>query len=148
VRFLLATLIALMTEKGFAQNPPGDQALRFRTVDIYVDAGSAPLAAYQLEFTANGADAKIVGIEGGEHPAFAQAPFYDPKAMQRERAILAAFSTKPAADLPSGRTRVATIHLQARGATPPKLDVRLETAADAVGRKFSPGVTVEERKQQ
>ena len=51
------------------------------------------LAAYQIEFSVTNILTKIVGIEGGQHPAFREPPFYDPKAMQQERVIIAAFST-------------------------------------------------------
>src|SRR5262249_13411254 len=84
---------------------------RFCAVLISVDSGSTPLAAYQLRFAVTNGTAKIVGIEGGEHPAFREAPFYDPKAIQNEVAIIASFNTAPAAELPKGKTRVATIHL-------------------------------------
>ena len=75
-------------------------ALRFRTVDIYVDSKQQSVAAYQLEWTTPGGDAKIVGIEGGENPAFKEPPYYDPKAIQHERVILAAFSTANVEALP------------------------------------------------
>jgi hypothetical protein len=94
--------------------------IRFRAVDIFVDSKDKPLAAYQLEFSVTGADAKIVGIEGGEHAAFSTPPFYDPKAMQQERVIIAAFSTNAVSRLPQGRTRVATIHLQTRATSEPE----------------------------
>src|SRR5512140_2968924 len=88
-----------------AQQPATEEGRsRFGAVDIYVDSGSTPLAAYQLEFTATNGVAKIVGIEGGEHTAFRQPPFYDPKAIQHERVILAGFSTADAAGLPIGKT--------------------------------------------
>ena len=69
-----------------------------------MDSGSTPLAAYQIEFTATNGIARIVGIEGGAHPAFRQPPFYDPKAIQHEHVIIASFSTANAADLPTGKT--------------------------------------------
>ncbi len=89
----------------------------FVAIDIYIDSGNTPLAAYQFEFTARGT--KLVGVEGGEHAAFADAPYYDPAALadngnprQGERIIVAAFSTEH--DLPTGRIRVARLHLQVR----------------------------------
>jgi hypothetical protein len=115
-------------------------------VDIYVDAKDKPLAAYQLEFSITNGNARIVGIEGGEHRAFAEPPFYDPKAMQHERVIIAAFSTNAAGELPSGRTRVATIHLQSRGAAEPEFALKLHVAADSAGNRIPAEATVEERK--
>ena len=118
---------------------------QFRVVDIYVDAGSTPLAAYQLGFAATNGVARIVGIEGGEHPAFNQPPVYDPKALQRERVILASFSTRPAIGLPVGRTRVATIHYQTPDAAAPQFELKLQTAGDAQGNKIPAKASFEER---
>jgi len=59
---------------------------------------------------------EIVGIEGGEHPAFREPPMYDPKAMQHERVIIAAFNTAPSDELPRENAS-ATIHLEAKGMT-------------------------------
>ena len=132
-----------------AQQPDtNNPTVRFRAVDIFVDAQDQPLAVYQLEFSVTNANAgaKIVGIEGGEHPAFAEPPFYDPKAMQQERVIIAAFSTNAVSQLPSGKTRVATIHLQTRGAAEPELLLKLRVAADANGNKIPAEASAEERK--
>lgn len=111
-------------------------AVRFTTVDIVIDAGDAPLAAYQIEFKATTAGVTIVGIEGGEHPAFSEPPYYDPKAIQQERIILASFNTADASELPTGKTRVATIHLQVSGDTPPQYTIDLAVAADADGKRI------------
>ncbi len=119
---------------------------RFCAVDIYVDAGSTPLAAYQLEFAATNGVAKIVGIEGGEHPAFRQPPFYDPGAIQHERVILASFSTAAATDLPTGKTRIATIHYQTTETLPPQFELKLQAAADAQGANISAQASFIERK--
>ena len=118
----------------------------FGAVDIYVDSGSTPLAAYQLEFAATNGVAKIAGIEGGEHPAFRQPPFYDPKAMQHERVIIASFSTAAATDLPTGKTRVATIHYQTTETQPPRFELKLQTAGDAQGNKLPAHASFTERK--
>lgn len=123
-------------------------SVEFRAVEVFLNATNAPLAAYQLEFKAVGGDVKIVGIEGGEHPAFARPPFYDPQAMQQERVILAAFSTNSVTQLPTGRTRVATIHLQIRHGSELKFETKLEAAADANGKKLTAGIAVEEKRAQ
>ena len=126
----------------------GDAAVQFRAVDIYVDSKEMPLAAYQLEFSVTNAAsaAKIVGIEGGESPAFSEPPFYDPQAMQHERVIIAAFSTNTVDNLPKGKTRVATIHLQTARAVEPEFALKLETAADTTGNRIPAETSVEERK--
>jgi hypothetical protein len=128
---------------AFAQST---NSIRFQSVEIFADAQTNALAAYQLEFTATSGNAKIVGIEGGEHPAFAVAPFYDPKAMQHERVILAAFSTVSADKLPTGKTRVATIHLQISGANELKFETKLTTAANSEGQKIAVTISATEKR--
>jgi hypothetical protein len=125
---------------------PASPTVAFRAVDIFVDSKDKPLAAYQLEFAVTNGVAKIVGIEGGRHPAFAEPPFYDPKAMQQERVIIAAFSTEPAEKLPTGKTRVTTIHVQTSGTTAPQFELKLQAAADASGNRISIEPSFEERK--
>jgi hypothetical protein len=127
------------------QAAPEEGRTRFCAVDIFIDSKATPLAAYQLQFEVTNHVAKIVGIEGGEHPAFAKPPFYDPKAMQQERVILAAFSTER--NLPTGRTRVATIHLQVQGTEKPQYELRLQVAADENGKHIFAQIEQTERKQ-
>ena len=131
-----AVLVAMVffSASAFAQ-PTNTNGVRFQAVDIFVDSKDVALAAYQLEFAVASGNAKIVGIEGGEHPAFAEAPFYDPKAIQHERVILAAFSTHAADKLPTGQTRVATIHLQISGSGELKFETKLATAASPTAAK-------------
>ncbi len=132
-----------------AQQPALEEGRhRFSAVDIYVDSGSTPLAAYQLAFAATNGVARIVGIEGGEHPAFRQPPVYDPKALQRERVIIASFSTAPAAELPAGKTRLATIHYQTTDDRPPRFELMLQVAGDAQGERIPAQASFEERKIQ
>ncbi len=135
----LATILFFGLAAGLgAQQPATEEGRsRFRAVDIYLDAKGTPLAAYQLEFTITNVVAKIVGIEGGDNPAFRNPPFYDPKAMQHERVILAAFSTQAAEKLPSGKTRVATVHLQIIGNAEPKFELKLQAAADPEGKQIT-----------
>jgi len=116
---------------------------RFEAVDVYIDSRGQRLAAYQVELMAESGVVKIVGIEGGEHAAFSEPPYYDPAALMNHRVILAAFSTGK--DLPSGRTRMATIHVQVSGGGRPRYEVRLQTAGDPEGKSLSPLVGVEER---
>ena len=83
----------------------------FTAVDVYIESPK-PLAAWQVEIRT---DATIVGVEGGEPKSYAEPPFYDPKALQGGRIVLAAFTTDAAP--PSGRVRVARLHLRERGPT-------------------------------
>jgi hypothetical protein len=110
------------------------QAVRFAWVDIYVDSGDVPLAAYQFELAAETGAFQIVGVEGGEPPAFAEPPYYDPAALAHDRILIAAFSTDD--ELPAGRTRVARIHVQITGGETPDYVVKLTVAATADGTEI------------
>jgi DNA-directed RNA polymerase specialized sigma24 family protein len=144
---MLVVLLSLALSGGLGAQPSTTNTpICFRAMDIFVDSKEKPLAAYQLEFTAANGNPKIVGIEGGEHRAFARPPFYDPRAMQHQRVIIAAFSTETSDKLPKGRTRVATIHVQTKGAFEPGFELRLQAAADAGGNKIAADSRVEERK--
>ena len=143
---LISLCVMLSTFVVFAQEVQPSNTPRFRAVDVFVGSKDKPLAAYQLEFTAS-AGAKIVGIEGGEHAAFKEAPFYDAKAMQHERVIIGAFSTAKADKLPTGKTRVATIHLQTTGDQPLRFEVQIKTAATVDGRKISAQASAQEKQR-
>jgi len=147
-RWLAPLLLDLALGPGArGQSPsPAEPQVRFRVVDVFVDSVNRPLAAYQLVFEAHGSDVKIVGVEGGESDAFREPPHHDPRAIQKERVILAAFHTGASLALPKGRTRVATIHVQVQGATEPDYEVRLVTAATVKARKIQATVHAEERK--
>ena len=133
-------LTALLATAAFAQGaddtPP---AVRFEYIDIYVDSGDAPLAAYQFEITDAAERIKIVGIEGGEHEAFATPPYYDPKALKNNRVIIAALST--ADELPTGQTRVATVHVQIEVDVIPKITINLTIAGDVQGNEINAEVS-------
>lgn len=152
MKTLLSTVIALALLQQSLRAQEADEwrvtrqtGVRFVSVAVWVDSGAQPLAAYQIAFTAKRGDVKVVGIEGGEHPAFQNPPFYDPKALQHDKVILAAFNTAPTAQLPHGVTRVATLHLQVSGSKPPRYVAKLEAAANATGQSISAKVSLEER---
>lgn len=142
---LLAVLILSGLVRAQDQTPGGAPAaatdevrpagVRFTTVDIFVDSASQPLAAYQLEFKAESGDVKVVGIEGGEHRAFKVPPYYDPAALMKGRVVVAAFDTGK--DLPSGRTRVATLHLRVGAGAAPRYGVNLTVAASPEGKAIA-----------
>ena len=95
-----------------ANNAQGASAARPNghcTIDIYVDSGTEPLAAYQVEFSDPTGQIKIVGVEGGETAAFQATPYYDPAALGSGRIILAAYST--GRNLPAGKVRVARLRV-------------------------------------
>jgi hypothetical protein len=132
-----------------AQQPADEEGRsRFCAVDIYIDSKNAPLAAYQIEFSATNGVAKIVGVEGGDSAAFHEPPIYDAKAIQHERVIIAAFNTSSADKLPSGKTRIATIHLQIVGDQPLQYQLKLQVAANPDGNRISADATFEERKSE
>jgi len=131
--------------RGLADTrPAASQPVRFRAVEVYVDSRDRPLAAYQFELTAKGADVKIVGVEAGEHAAFAEPPYYDAKALMGGRIIIAAFNV--GRDLPKGRTHVATIHVQTTGDEAPEYTATLTVAASADGARIPAAITLVHRK--
>jgi len=119
-----------------------EEAARFQPIDIVVDVGAGALAAYQIELVVTSGDASIVGVEGGEPAAFKAAPYYDPKALAGGRIIIAAYSIDD--QLPSGRVRVATLHMREVGAAP-GYEVKLLAAADSDGQPLSVTVEVQPR---
>ena len=96
-------------------------------MEIWIDSGDRPLAAYQLELTYDRAAASLVGVEGGDGP-FSAPPYYDPRGLTAGRVVLAAFTTQEGP--PKGRVRVARVHLEERAEA--RLAVRL-TVAGTVG---------------
>lgn len=147
---LLTFLTLLLKPAALCAQQPADEEgrSRFSAVDIYVDSKNAPLAAYQIEFSATNGIVKIVGIEGGDSAAFRDPPYYDTKAIQHDRVIIAAFNTSSADKLPSGKTRIATIHLQIVGDQPPQFQLKLQVAANSDGNRISADATFEERKSE
>ncbi len=135
------TILMPAPETDPASRPAAELKTRFAPVHVYLDSGSHPLAAYQFELKAAAGQIKIVGVEGGEHPAFQEAPYYDPAALMNERIIIAAFNT--GTDLPKGRTRIATLHLQILGDTEPEYELKLTTTGDAEGREIAAQLDLE-----
>jgi hypothetical protein len=114
---------------------------RFEAIDVFVDSGNQRLAAWQLELNSTATDVQIVGIEGGEHPAFEEPPYYDKRAMNNNRVIIAAFSTGD--NLPSGRSRVARIHVQVRGPGARTWLSELTTSATADGTRIPAEISLQ-----
>jgi hypothetical protein len=119
--------------------------VRFVPLEIYVDPAGKPLGAYQFELRAKTGQIKIVGVEGGTHSAFKQAPYYDPAALADERIIVAAYSTDE--HLPTKRTHVATVHLQVIGDTDPEYQLRPTVLADDKGRFIDAEISPHKEKQ-
>ena len=64
--------------------------------------------------------------------------------MMGGRIVIAAFDTGK--DLPTGRTRVATLHLSWTGRKPPRLTARLIVAATPAGKRMTVEVEIVPRK--
>ena len=117
-----------------AQPETAETGVRFGYVDVFIDSRDAELAVYQVELAATAGDIRIVGVEGGDPTAFAGPPRYDPAALaDGERIILGDFSTDAA--LPTGKSRIARVHLRIEG-PPPALALTLAVAGDAAGERI------------
>ena len=136
------TRCALVIIVALALNARAAPAVRFVPVDVWFDTGEQSLAAYQIEVRYDATRVDIVGLEGGEHPAFTKAPYYDPRGLTGGRIVVAAFST--AKDLPAGRVRLARIHLRVAGDEAPSLQGKLLTAGSTGARKITPTLTLKE----
>lgn len=152
---LLTLLVAASAAQDAATKRPADGvgaadvasgghavANRFAAYDLVVDTADWPLAAWQVELQCRQPAAQIVGIEGGDHTAFADPPHYDPRAMNQQRVILAAFST--AEELPLGRIRIARVHVQIPGPQPCEFDIRLVVIATLGGEPIDASVSLQE----
>jgi len=133
----LLSMVSVPTARTESQKP--SEPIRFVPLHIYIDSGQAPLAAYQFELKTLAGHVEIVGVEGGEHPAFTHAPYYDPAALMNNRIIIASYSTD--AQLPTGLTRIATLHLQITGNIEPDYELELTVAADPGGRRIQAKIT-------
>jgi hypothetical protein len=135
-RLAAAALVALFAAAAAPQDRPQDaprraREARFEVLDVYLDPAGQPLAAWQVELELRRGDARIAGVEGGAHPAFREAPYYDPAARMGGRIVLAAFCT--ATNLPRARTRVARLHLYVTGELEPRFDLRVAVCATVDG---------------
>ncbi len=129
---LAVLLLALATISAGATRQ--SEGTRFTSMEILIDSGAEALAAWQLEWSDPSDRASLVGIEGGEHDAFAEPARYDPRALAGGRVVLAAFSLDE--ELPRGRTRVARLHLEVRGDDPVTGECKLVAVANAAGHEI------------
>ena len=106
------------------------QDVRFAAVDVYLDSDE-PVAAWQFELADRRGMMKVVGVEQGESAAFERVPYYDREAVRRgqaDRIIVADYSLADVDELPSGRSRIATIHLMLSGDSDADFNLQLVTA--------------------
>src|SRR3954471_16138276 len=114
-RLLLALCPLLCLAAAEPAAPSGPS--RFTAVDLFIDPKGQPLAAYQLEFTAETGRISLVGVESGEPGPYAKRPpYYDPAALAGHRIILGDYTLDPAP--PKTKTRVARLMLETRGDSP------------------------------
>jgi hypothetical protein len=145
-RGLMALILSLtcLSFAGAQTKPDAPaSAIRFTYVDVELDPQGHALGAYQFEFASETKGVTVVGIEAGQHPAFARTPpYYDPAALKNNRVILAEFSTD--SDLPRTKSIVARLDLMLEGeaaAKEPQYALKLQVAADAEGKTI-PGATL------
>lgn len=131
----IVVFVPVLAQQPERDYPTEQPKVRFAPLHVYLDSGGNALAAFQFELKATAGQVKIVGVEGGTHQAFSKTPpYYDPAALAKDRIIIAAFSTQK--DLPKGRTRIATLHLQILGDVQPQYELKLVVAADADGKEI------------
>jgi hypothetical protein len=137
----ISVMVPVLAQPSDADYPANQPKVRFAPLHIYLDSGNKPLAAYQFELKAAAGQIKIVGVEGGQPQAFEEAPYYDPAALANDRIIIAAFNT--GRELPKGRIRIATIHLQIIGDAEPDYQLKLTVAADADANEIPAKISFE-----
>lgn len=114
----------------------GQAKARFVPVEVFLDSPE-PVAAWQFELKDRNASMTVVGVENGGSDAFQRAPYYDREAVTRgeaDRIVVADYSLAEESELPTGRVRVATVHLMLEGEADFELD--LVTANSADGRRI------------
>ena len=134
---LLALAAALpgCTSSDQAAGKKPSRATSFQAVDVFVDSGAQPLAAYQIEAAYAPGRVQILSLEGGESEGFRDAPYYDPAGMTGGRMVIAAFVVRDE-QATAGPQRVARLHLRLTGAEARLPDVRLVAAAGPGGERI------------
>lgn len=120
------------------------QDVRFAAVDIFLDSPE-PVAAWQFELADRHGTMKVVGVEQGESPAFERVPYYDREAVRRgtaDRIIVADYSLADAGELPTGRSRIATIHLMLSGDRDADFNLQLVTATTYDGEAMDARISL------
>ena len=140
---LLPVLVILILFPGLAcgDGAPGP---RFAALAIYLDSPAA-VAAWQFKLEDSNGAMTVVGVENGGHPAFPRAPYYDREAVARggaERIVVADYSLAEERLLPTGRVRLATLHLMLAGE--PDFELRLITATTRDGNAIDASISFTE----
>ncbi|MCY3620932.1 MAG: hypothetical protein OXH68_04375 [Gammaproteobacteria bacterium] len=127
-------LLPLVAAALFAVAGLGEAKARFVPVEVILNSPE-PVAAWQFELKDRNASMKVVGVENGGSDVFQRAPYYDREAVTRgdaHRIVVADYSLAEEDELPSGRVRVATLHLMLAGDA--DFELNLVTATTADGR--------------
>lgn len=135
-------VLAQETERAVAPTAVAATAVRFESLDVVIDSPE-PLAAWQFELTDRNGAMLIVGVENGDSEAFNDAPYFDLDAVQSgnaERIIVADFNAQPSAALPTGATRIATVHVRYNTFTDPDYALRLVAAGNAAGEPIDAAI--------
>lgn len=115
---------------------------RFVALNVHLESAQ-PVAAWQFELSESGGRMRVVGVENGDSPAFAEAPYFDRKAVndgRADRIIVADFTLRPENELPVGKVRIATVHVRLTGDSKPEYVLRLVTAGNAAGKRVPASV--------
>lgn len=142
-----AAVLAQQAERSAPPALAADAAVRFASVDVFIDSPQ-PLAAWQFELTDATGSMLIVGVENGDSAAFGEAPYFDLDAVAAgtaERIVVADFNAEPGAALPDGTTRIATVHVRHGAQTDPEYQIRLMAAGNAAGERIDAAIRLATR---
>ncbi len=135
IGILVCVLAAAVDQSPTTSRAIAPVGAGFSTVDLFVDSGNQPLAAWQMEFKATAGRVEIVGIERGDDKNFQDPPYYDPAAMSGNRVVVGAFNITDR--LPVGKIRVARLHLHVSGGEKPVYAVNLIVAGNKEGKPIT-----------
>lgn len=136
------TVSAQQNERLEAFAADAISAVRFASLDVIIESPE-PLAAWQFELSDRSGSMLVVGVENGDSAAFSDAPYFDLDAVAQgraERIIVADFNAALDAALPSGATRIATVHVRYDAQTDPEYVLRLVAAGNAAGEPIEAAI--------
>ena len=136
---LLSSLVGIRFAAAQSERELAATPVRFAAINVYFESVE-PLAAWQFELSDPAGAMAVVGIENGDSDAFPGAPHYDMAAVEQDRAdriVVADFSLADRAALPSGRTRVATVHVRIAGARTSDFELQLIAAGNEAGEPIA-----------
>ena len=136
-------LCAVLLGMALPSSPQSDgKAIQFAALDIYLET-TEPLAVWQFELRESSGMMRVVGVENGDSAAFGGPPYYDLGAVSEgaaDRIIVAHYSMSPADELPTGRSRIATVHVQLGGSADPDYLLNLMAVGGADGEPIQASI--------